>query len=122
MTGFSYQELLLVMVLGLVVLGPKRLPEIASKVGGWIGQARRMTRVMKRQLEDELNVDNLNSIQSKQLTKSPSPGDAPNASDPAYDDSDYEDKDKDKVVADHIPNDDDTFSPAHDEEQEDKPT
>ena len=106
------------MVLGLVVLGPKRLPEIASKVGGWIGQARRMTRVMKRQLEDELNVDSLNSIQSKQLTKAPDAGDAPDSSDPVYDDSDYEDE----VVADHIPNDDDTFSPAHDKEQEDKPT
>lgn len=59
MSGFSSPELLLIVVLALVVLGPKRLPEIANKIGGWIGQARRMTRVMKRQLEEELQVDEI---------------------------------------------------------------
>ena len=56
MTGFSTPEFLLLLVIGLVVLGPKRLPEIANKVGGWIGQARRMTRIMKRQLEEAMTV------------------------------------------------------------------
>jgi sec-independent protein translocase protein TatB len=64
MSGFSSPEFLLIVVLALVVLGPKRLPEIANKIGGWVGQARRMTRIMKRQLEEELNVDDLNQIAS----------------------------------------------------------
>ena len=54
MSGVSSAELILLVVIGLVVLGPKRLPEIANTIGSWIGQARRMTRIMKRQLEDEL--------------------------------------------------------------------
>ena len=37
--------------------GPKRLPEIANKLGGWVGKARRMTRVLKRQLEEELDIE-----------------------------------------------------------------
>ena len=57
MTGVDWSELLLLLLIGLIVLGPKRLPEIANKIGGWIGQARRMTRVMKRQLEDELQTE-----------------------------------------------------------------
>jgi sec-independent protein translocase protein TatB len=62
MSGVSSAELLLLLVIGLIVLGPKRLPEIANKIGGWVGQARRMTRVMKRQLEEELNVDEFSKI------------------------------------------------------------
>ncbi len=69
MSGVSSAELLLLLVIGLVVLGPKRLPEIANKIGSWIGQARRMTRVMRRQLEDELRIDEFNSIEPPKITQ-----------------------------------------------------
>ena len=62
MSGISSTELLLLCLIGLIVLGPARLPQIANKVGSWLGQARRMTRVMKRQLEEELNLENKPSI------------------------------------------------------------
>lgn len=103
MSGISSAELLLLLVIGLIVLGPKRLPEIANKIGGWLGQARRMTRVMKRQLEDELNMNELNQIgQPKTAHKR----DAVAAPDSTENDED---------VAEHIPNDDDSFSPLHEE-------
>ena len=57
MFGIGGQELVLLMIIGLVVLGPERLPRIANQIGGWLGQARRMTRVMKRQLEEELDLN-----------------------------------------------------------------
>ena len=57
MTGIAFSELIVLFVIGLVILGPKRLPEVASRIGRWIGQARRMTQQMRRQLEDELGVD-----------------------------------------------------------------
>lgn len=57
MSGASFQEVFLLIVIGLVVLGPKRLPQVANQLGSWLGQARRMTRMMKRQLEDEINFD-----------------------------------------------------------------
>ncbi len=69
MSGVSSAELILLVVIGLVVLGPKRLPEIANKIGSWIGQARRMTRIMKRQLEEELNLDDINRIQPPKITQ-----------------------------------------------------
>ena len=37
--GFS--ELVLLAVIGLLVLGPQRLPKIAAEVGRWTGRARR---------------------------------------------------------------------------------
>jgi sec-independent protein translocase protein TatB len=124
MSGVSSAELLLLLVLGLIVLGPKRLPEIANKLGGWVGQARRMTRVMKRQLEEELNASEFNSIlQPKSSSPKASPpvtgkpaasAAAPNPADPAYDDADY----APEVVADHVPHDDDSYSPLHKKDEE----
>jgi len=57
MFGIGGQELVLLMLIGLIVLGPERLPRIANQMGNWLGQARRMTRVMKRQLEEELDIN-----------------------------------------------------------------
>lgn len=120
MSGVSSAELLLLLVIGLIVLGPKRLPEIANKIGGWVGQARRMTRVMKRQLEEELNTEEFKSIGRSLTDAPPDPAAAPDSADPAYDDSNYEAEadEAEAVVADHVPHDDDTFSPLHDESTE----
>ncbi len=67
MSGIGFWELIILFLIGLIVLGPERLPRVANQLGNWLGQARRMTRVMKRQLEDELDLE-------KQLqTKTPPP-------------------------------------------------
>jgi sec-independent protein translocase protein TatB len=47
-------ELLLIGVVALVVLGPKRLPEIARKLGSLVGQFRRASTDLQRQLNNEL--------------------------------------------------------------------
>jgi len=57
MSGIGFWELIILSLIGLVVLGPERLPRVANQIGSWLGQARRMTRVMRRQLEDELNFE-----------------------------------------------------------------
>ena len=36
-------EVLVILVLGLLVLGPERLPEFARKIGNFIKEARRMS-------------------------------------------------------------------------------
>jgi Tat protein translocase TatB subunit len=119
MSSVGSAELIFLLIIGLIVLGPKRLPEIASKVGGWVGQARRMTRVMKRQLEDELHAEEFKSIGRSLTDTPPNPKAAPDSSDPAYDDSAYEDEaTEETAVADHIPKDDDTYSPLHDDAED----
>ncbi len=57
MSSWSGQELILLLLIGLIILGPKRLPQLANQVGEWLGKARRMTRVMRRQLQEELDFD-----------------------------------------------------------------
>ncbi|MEY2721897.1 MAG: hypothetical protein RL245_1290 [Pseudomonadota bacterium] len=49
--GFS--ELLLIMGLALLVLGPEKLPKVVSQIGRWMGRARAMARQFREQLEDE---------------------------------------------------------------------
>jgi len=58
--GFS--ELALIFGVSLVVLGPKRLPGLVSKVGRWVGKARGMARDFQQQLENEVNLEELNKI------------------------------------------------------------
>jgi sec-independent protein translocase protein TatB len=76
MSGVGFSELILVFLIGLIVLGPERLPRVAHQLGTWLGQARRMTRMMKRQLEEELNLE-------QQLNIRPPPRVLPRATRPA---------------------------------------
>lgn len=50
----SFEELALLFVVGLLVLGPARLQRAATEGGRWIGRARRMTHDLRRQLEREI--------------------------------------------------------------------
>lgn len=54
MSGIAFSELLIIFLIGLIVLGPERLPRVAKQIGSMLGKARRMTRIMKQQLEDEV--------------------------------------------------------------------
>jgi sec-independent protein translocase protein TatB len=99
MSGVGFWELIILFLIGLIVLGPEKLPRVANQLGSWLGQARRMTRVMKRQLEDELNLEkgiNLNSITNPAPKK-------PSVTQPQYV------HDRPKKTED-LPDD---FSPAH---------
>ncbi|MCW8934943.1 MAG: Sec-independent protein translocase protein TatB [Gammaproteobacteria bacterium] len=55
MFDVGFLELLVIMVLGLLVLGPERLPRAAQKVGYWFGKARRYVEGMKSQVEAEFD-------------------------------------------------------------------
>lgn len=57
MFDIGFLELVLLAGLGLIVLGPKRLPEVAAQLGRWVGQARRMSRTLMYQLRQEVNLD-----------------------------------------------------------------
>jgi len=59
MSGIGFSELIILFLIGLIVLGPEKLPRVANQLGTWLGQARRMTRVMKRQLEEEIDLEGI---------------------------------------------------------------
>jgi sec-independent protein translocase protein TatB len=47
--GFSFSELLVVVVVGLIVLGPQKLPGLFRSIGQWINQLRRLTTEVRAQ-------------------------------------------------------------------------
>jgi sec-independent protein translocase protein TatB len=55
----GFQELVLIALLALIVLGPEKLPKLAAKLGHWTGQARSMARHLRHQLEQEVSYDEL---------------------------------------------------------------
>ena len=57
MFDIGFSEVLLIFVIALVVLGPEKLPRLASQLGRWIGRARAMARQFREQLEEEVNLE-----------------------------------------------------------------
>jgi Tat protein translocase TatB subunit len=49
----GFTEIVLILGIALLVLGPARLPKLAADVGRWAGKARAMARQLKTQLEQE---------------------------------------------------------------------
>jgi sec-independent protein translocase protein TatB len=90
MSGIGGSEFILLCLIGLLILGPERLPRVARQIGGWLGKARQMTRAMQRQLEEELDTEKNFGIDPKDL-------------------------DPRNLLT---PRDDDTYSPRHDEEND----
>lgn len=56
MFDVGFWELILIFGVGLIILGPERMPRVASQVGRWIGRARRTANMLRRQLEQEIAV------------------------------------------------------------------
>ncbi len=52
--GFS--ELFLLAVLGLLILGPERLPAVARTLGGWVRRGRKMAAEFQSELEREVDL------------------------------------------------------------------
>jgi sec-independent protein translocase protein TatB len=59
--GFSLGEILLLVVVGIIVVGPKRLPAVMRTAGQWIARLRRMTTDLRSQsgIDDLLRQEGL---------------------------------------------------------------
>ncbi len=55
----GFTEIILILGLALLVLGPEKLPGLAQKVGRWTGRARAMARQLRTQLEHEVTLEEL---------------------------------------------------------------
>lgn len=92
MSGIGGSEFFLLCLIGLLILGPERLPRVARQIGQWVGKARHMTRTLRRQLEEEMDLEKNLGFDPKELNPT-------------------------ELLK---PRDDDTFSPLHDDDDDDE--
>lgn len=97
MSGIGGSEFILLCIIGLLILGPEKLPRVARQLGSWVGKARQMTRSLQRQLEDELDAEKNLGFDPRELKKNLDPRQM------------------------MTPRDDDTYSPLHAEKDDDSP-
>lgn len=57
MFGIGFPELLLILALALIVLGPKRLPDLARALGRGIAEFKKATDELKESFQEETRVD-----------------------------------------------------------------
>jgi sec-independent protein translocase protein TatB len=67
----GFTEIILILGLALLVLGPEKLPGLAEKIGRWTGRARSMARQLKTQLEQEVTIEQM--AKSKPMQAAPRP-------------------------------------------------
>lgn len=59
MLDISFVELFLVAVVGLMVIGPKQLPDALRTLGLWLGRMRRSFTAVKSEIEREIGMDDI---------------------------------------------------------------
>ena len=59
MFDIGFLELAIIAVVGLIVIGPERLPEVARTVGTWVGRFRRFVTSVKSDIDRELRQEEL---------------------------------------------------------------
>ncbi len=51
----STGEIFIILIIGFLVFGPKKIPEIARKVGKGMGEIKRATNDIKKEIHEEIN-------------------------------------------------------------------
>jgi sec-independent protein translocase protein TatB len=64
MFGVGFSEMLVIAVVGLVVVGPERMPGLARTAGALFGRAQRYINKLKADIESELDLEEINRIKA----------------------------------------------------------
>ncbi len=66
MFDIGFWELLIIGVVGLLVIGPERLPGVATMLGQWVGRLRRFANHMRSEIQEELEAEHLKQVLEEQ--------------------------------------------------------
>lgn len=59
MFDIGFTELVLVAVIGLLILGPERMPVAVRTIGLWVGKIKRTVSGVQKEIQDELRIDEI---------------------------------------------------------------
>ena len=66
MFDIGFSEIVLIMVIALIVVGPERLPRLARSTGLWLGKIRGFVSSVKAEIDHELATEELRKTLSRQ--------------------------------------------------------
>ncbi len=65
MFDIGFSELVVIMVVALIVIGPERLPKVARTMGHLWGRAQRYVNGVRADIERDMHMDELRQLQAK---------------------------------------------------------
>jgi sec-independent protein translocase protein TatB len=65
MFGVDFSEILVIMVVALIVLGPERLPKVARTMGEWVGRVQRYVNRIKMDVNSSMELEELRELERK---------------------------------------------------------
>ena len=71
MFGIGLPELIIILVVALLVVGPSKLPEVARSIGKAFGDFRRMADEVKETFVQDLDQEEGNRAESKEVARTP---------------------------------------------------
>jgi len=66
MFDMGFQEIVLIGIIALIIIGPERLPSVARNIGLWVGKMQRFVAGVKSDIASELQTDELRNMLSSQ--------------------------------------------------------
>lgn len=69
MFGIGSGEVILILLVAILVLGPKKLPEFARSTGRLIANLKAATSDLKKNLEQEMGIDELNKLNPRRIAE-----------------------------------------------------
>lgn len=65
MFDVGFTEVTLIAIIGLIVIGPQRLPRVAREIGLWVGRLRRYVAQVKADIDREVRAEELKELVNK---------------------------------------------------------
>jgi len=118
MFDIGWTEITIILIVAIIVIGPKDLPRVLRTVGQWVGKAKAMTREFRGHVDDMIRDTELDEV--KKQIESAGSFDANDALEKAID-GDGEIKNAFDFSGDEFANPTDLDDPSYDEDTEDDP-
>jgi sec-independent protein translocase protein TatB len=65
MFDVGFTEILVIMVVALIVIGPDRLPKVARSMGQWLGRVQRFINTVKQDVNRSMELEELRELERK---------------------------------------------------------